>query len=288
MEEIKVTDVAAYKWLTETCNEPPSSWSRHGFDVAVKVDHVTNNMTESFNAFLGKMRQRPVIQLLEWYRTKVMKMFFSRYEKAKTWQTKLPPNVNAKVERNQRAGRKLVTIPSSEYLFEVYDDRKYIVNLKELTCQCREWQVSGVPSKHAMSCILFMRHDPIQYVNEYLTTEAYLRTYKGMIQAVSDEALWPENPQIPPLKPPVHKRKNKVFKQGKLQVNRRREPNEPPKTHKRSIHKTCKACNGIGHNKRTCKTPQTRPSHDSNELTGSQDPSSQVSSLGGGTSQSRL
>ncbi|KAK4434150.1 hypothetical protein Salat_0577700 [Sesamum alatum] len=247
---------------SKTCKEPPNAWSRHGFDVSVKVDHVTNNMTESFNAFLGKMRQRPVIHLIEWYRTKVMKRFFTRYQKALAWQTKLPPNVNARVERNQRAERKLLVIPSSEYLFEVSDDRKYIVNLKELTCQCREWQVSGIPCKHAMGCILYMRLDPVQFVDEHLTTEAYLRTYKGKIQTVPDESIWPENPHIPPLKPPIHKKKNKAFKQGPLQVNRRKEPNELPKVHKRSIHKTCKACNGIGHNKRTCKSnsSQSMPS----------------------------
>ncbi|KAL0373563.1 UNVERIFIED_CONTAM: hypothetical protein Sradi_3272000 [Sesamum radiatum] len=181
MEEIKATDLAAHKWLMETCGEEPSTWSRHGFDATVKVDHVTNNITESFNAFLEKMRQKPVISLLEWYRTKVMKRFFSRYKKALNWKTKLPPTVNAKVEKNQREGRKLLAMPASEFLFEVYEDRKYIVNLEDKTCQCREWQVCGVPCKHAMTCILYMRYDPVQYVHPYLTTEAYLMTYSGMI-----------------------------------------------------------------------------------------------------------
>ncbi|KAK4439032.1 hypothetical protein Salat_0237900 [Sesamum alatum] len=56
MEEIKTTNLAAHKWLIETCGEEPSTWSRHGFDTSVKVDHVTNNMTEPFNAFLVKTR----------------------------------------------------------------------------------------------------------------------------------------------------------------------------------------------------------------------------------------
>ncbi|KAL0444563.1 UNVERIFIED_CONTAM: hypothetical protein Slati_2179000 [Sesamum latifolium] len=50
MEETKATDLAAHKWLMETCGEEPSTWSRHGFDASVKVD----NITESFNAFLEK------------------------------------------------------------------------------------------------------------------------------------------------------------------------------------------------------------------------------------------
>ncbi|KAK4390404.1 hypothetical protein Sango_2103700 [Sesamum angolense] len=160
MEEIKATDLAAHKWLMETCGEEPSTWSRHGFDASVKVDHVTNNITESFNAFLGKIRQRPVISLLEWYRTK--------------------------------------------------------------------------------------------YVHPYWTTEAYLMTYSGMINVVPDESRWPENDQIPPLMPPTLKRKNRVFKQSRLQTKRRMEPNEPPKGHKRQIHITSKVHFQVGHNKRTC------------------------------------
>ncbi|KAK4415207.1 hypothetical protein Salat_2627900 [Sesamum alatum] len=58
MEEIKATDLTTHKWLMETCGEEKSTCSKHGFDASVKVDHVTNNMTESFNAFLGKTRQR--------------------------------------------------------------------------------------------------------------------------------------------------------------------------------------------------------------------------------------
>ncbi|KAL0405876.1 UNVERIFIED_CONTAM: hypothetical protein Slati_3901500 [Sesamum latifolium] len=40
MEKIKATDLAAHKWL-ETCGEEPSTWSGHGFEASVKVDHVT-------------------------------------------------------------------------------------------------------------------------------------------------------------------------------------------------------------------------------------------------------
>lgn len=155
MEKIKQTDPAAYTWLMEKCGEHVSTWARHGFDTTSKMDHVTNNMSESFNAFLGKMRKMPIITLLEWYRRQTMKMFFTRYNKALNWKTKLPPNVNAKVEKNQRKGRKLLVMPASNFMFEVYDDRKYIVNLNDKTCQCREWQVCGVPCKHAIvaSCI---------------------------------------------------------------------------------------------------------------------------------------
>lgn len=53
--------------------------------------------------------------------------------------------------------------------------------------------------------------------------------------AVPSEFKWLNNSQIPPLKPQVHKKKNIVFKQGILHINRRRKLNKLAKLHKRSM-----------------------------------------------------
>lgn len=52
---------------------------------------------------------------------------------------------------------------------------------------------------------------------------------------VPGEFKWLNNSQIPPLKPQVHKKKNIVFKQGILHINRRRKLNKLAKLHKRSM-----------------------------------------------------
>ncbi|XP_048319534.2 uncharacterized protein LOC125418882 [Ziziphus jujuba] len=71
MDEIKVVKEDAYKWLMEI---PFCHWSRHGFDKSVKNEHITNNIIESFNSWLGESRQKPIITLIEDIRRKVMKM----------------------------------------------------------------------------------------------------------------------------------------------------------------------------------------------------------------------
>lgn len=48
IEGIKKVKQDAWQWLKEHRTE---SWSRHAFDARVKTDHVTNNMTESFNRY---------------------------------------------------------------------------------------------------------------------------------------------------------------------------------------------------------------------------------------------
>lgn len=46
IEQIKNISNNAYDWLQKI---PAKQWSRHAFNVAIKIDHVTNYMTESFN-----------------------------------------------------------------------------------------------------------------------------------------------------------------------------------------------------------------------------------------------
>jgi len=50
MNEIKKINVEAYTWLE---NNHPSMWARSTFDTSIKSDHITNNMSESFNNWVG-------------------------------------------------------------------------------------------------------------------------------------------------------------------------------------------------------------------------------------------
>lgn len=61
-EEIKTICVKAYDWLGQITAQ---YWSRHGFDKSVNVNHVTKNMTESFNNQIDEYRLSPILTLLE-------------------------------------------------------------------------------------------------------------------------------------------------------------------------------------------------------------------------------
>ncbi|XP_042515321.1 uncharacterized protein LOC122089686 [Macadamia integrifolia] len=59
IERIKEVNKEAYDWLVK--NNQPSMWCRHAFDKRAKSDHVTNNMTESFNNWNGELRSKPIL-----------------------------------------------------------------------------------------------------------------------------------------------------------------------------------------------------------------------------------
>ncbi|KAL0341430.1 UNVERIFIED_CONTAM: hypothetical protein Scaly_1805600 [Sesamum calycinum] len=69
LHKIKELKPAAYDWLLKI---PADMWSRHAFDERLKNDHVTNNISESFNHWVGDLRSKPVLTLVDGLRTKLM------------------------------------------------------------------------------------------------------------------------------------------------------------------------------------------------------------------------
>ena len=60
MHRIRVNNEAAYDWLM---SKPKEMWARHAYDPRIKIDHVTNNMTESFNQWVGELRAKPALTM---------------------------------------------------------------------------------------------------------------------------------------------------------------------------------------------------------------------------------
>lgn len=81
---------------------PRSHWSRHGFDVNAKVDHVTNNITMSFNSQIDKHRAKSILTLLKCLRRKIMKNILKRNQLAQTWIGAVPPKVQATLKKSGR------------------------------------------------------------------------------------------------------------------------------------------------------------------------------------------
>ncbi|KAL3527811.1 hypothetical protein ACH5RR_012467 [Cinchona calisaya] len=77
MESIKAINIEAWRYLMKI---PKTNWARHAFGEAVKCGHVTNNFTESFNAWVGDLRGKPILTLVEGLRRKFMKNMHKRRE----------------------------------------------------------------------------------------------------------------------------------------------------------------------------------------------------------------
>ena len=69
MRRIRVNNEAAYVWLM---SKPKEMLGRHAYDPRIKIDHVTNNMTESFNQWVGGLRAKPAFTMLDGIWIKIM------------------------------------------------------------------------------------------------------------------------------------------------------------------------------------------------------------------------
>ena len=144
MEDIKAVNQETYAWLMDI---PSYHWSKHGFDMNAKVDHVTNNMTESFNNQIDKHRCEPILILLEAMRWKMMKDIHKRNQLALTWKGPVPLRVQAAIDKARREFRNLNVIFGGEEEYEVLDENKtkvVVVKLNDFWCQCGSCQISDI------------------------------------------------------------------------------------------------------------------------------------------------
>ncbi|KAK1300377.1 hypothetical protein QJS10_CPB13g01498 [Acorus calamus] len=75
-------------------SEKDHCWSRSLFGTTVKCCHLTNNVVESFNAFLGDARAKPIIYCVDVIRVKFMSMMNKRRMIAERWNGVLVPEAH--------------------------------------------------------------------------------------------------------------------------------------------------------------------------------------------------
>ncbi|KAK2647227.1 hypothetical protein Ddye_022422 [Dipteronia dyeriana] len=248
-DEIGAINPVVESWLQEI---EPKHWSRYAYDHVIRCDHVTNNMTETFNSMIETHKASSYLELLEFIRRMVMRKFQERKEECQEWNSFLPHRVNAKILKNSKQSRVLTIIAARNMKYELLGPNEgYAVKLGEYRCQCGSWQVSGIPCRHAKAAV---KDKVSEYVHQCLTKSASMQTYSGTIHPIPDQKRWPEVPaylliegQTEHIYPPPS-----TVQPGRPKTQRKREPDEGPKGGK-SGTVTCKLCSQVGYNKRTCK-----------------------------------
>ncbi|KAK9209718.1 hypothetical protein WN944_002086 [Citrus x changshan-huyou] len=246
MAEINSISHAAHRWLLQI---PVTCWAKHCFSTQTKCSHVTNNMTESFNNWISSFRGMPIVRMLEEIRRKIMILIHKRHELVNTWQDELPPLVRRRVMEARVESRALSVIFGHNKSFEVMENvsKRCVVDLGSKHCDCGEWDISGLPCKHAMCCIDAMRYNVNEYVHSLLKKSAFMKTYQHQLYPMPDESRWPLLPHDNLLPPTITRAA------GRPQTKRRRENGER-QPFKRSTSVRCSNCDEWGHNVRSCKS----------------------------------
>nr|XP_043615640.1 uncharacterized protein LOC122587520 [Erigeron canadensis] len=95
MKEIQVVNANAYKYLID---RNPSSWCRAFFEIHRGCEAVENGFSECWNSVLLKVRNKPIITLLEALRVIVMLRLESLRELSQGWEHDVCPSIRKKLE----------------------------------------------------------------------------------------------------------------------------------------------------------------------------------------------
>nr|XP_017245786.1 PREDICTED: uncharacterized protein LOC108217466 [Daucus carota subsp. sativus] len=260
MSSILTLSKNAHKWLMI---HDPNVWSRAFFSTTTKCTNIENNMCEVFNGSILSARDKLIIHLLEDIRRALM----DRKERNSAIvlandSDPICPRIRKKLEDHKQVYRYWNLKYNGEGMFEVYIGPTcgYVVNMKEGTCTCNMWKLSGIPCVHAISAIYYGNGNPDDYVDACYMKETYRQTYSGYLQPMEGSNMWPES-SINPVLPPVERRmpgrpkkaRRKEF--GEDVGTSKKQCEETMRVSRKKLQMTCSNCGGSGHNKKTCKNP---------------------------------
>ncbi|KAL4568508.1 hypothetical protein LXL04_024122 [Taraxacum kok-saghyz] len=228
-------------------------------------DILLNNLCEVFNSKLIQARDKPIISCLEFIRQYLMKRICNVLKVIGKATGPLTPTATKLLERNREASVQYRARWSGTSKFEVYGPwhDQHVVDMKEMSCTCRRWELNGIPCKHAIATIHEMGDsgevvgELYTYVNKVYYLETWKEAYSHHVDPIKGRAMWPKSQcpfKLTP--PPHHTQPGRPKKERKRSVHERSQSQSQGETQRLSrkhVSKRCGKCNNRGHNSRTCK-----------------------------------
>ena len=162
--------------------------------------------------------------------------------------------------------REWIVYPSGFQELEVRKGyQSYGVSLQHKVCQCRMWELSGIPCVHVVASYMHVGSDIEQGVSNWYSREAWFNAYQFSIKPVFGTNMWKRTNDVPPLPPIIRKMP------GRPQKQRIKDPGETSGSQVSRVGRTmtCKNCWEKGHNKTSYKKdPQPNSEVEKNHLLG--------------------
>jgi hypothetical protein len=153
------------------------------------------------------------------------------------------------------AGLKLYDVVSLRITGDIIE--KYIVDLNKLECSCRRWMLTGIPCCHAIACYIDRHEDPESAIPSMFRKEAYEDVYSHIIYPTNGENLWVKTPYVDILPPPLRRAPGRPKRSRNKDADEKRP--ETGNAGRKGMVGRCTKCKQPGHNKKTCKAPNTTP-----------------------------
>jgi hypothetical protein len=230
-------------------------WARSQFSELSKVDYVHNNLAESFNSTIRKIKGLYVVDLLDKIRIEYIKKFHVRQGIAEAkfiGHIIIPSVLNELKTKTKGLDMNMTLCSATKAEVSLTDKEKkewrYPVDLEARTCSCRQWQISGLPCIHALYFITTLKGQAgsiQEYVHEYYSVARFKATYEHVLPALEGKQQWDIVDPGFKLCAPVLKRAA-----GRPRKSRIRPRSEGGKFGAR--RRNCTRCGGTGHFAKFC------------------------------------
>ena len=176
------------------------------------TDCLLNNLCEVFNSKIEDSRDQPIITCLEYIREYLMKRLCVVQAAINKCETLLTPTATQLFEVIKKEAVRYVAQYNSAGKYQVgcpWQDQ-YVVDLNDRSCTCRNWEITGMPCKHAVAAIwdrIANSEDssPVEeYVHPCYMTTTWRAMYFNKIDPINGRSLWPKNESPYTLLPPKH------------------------------------------------------------------------------------
>ena len=110
-------------------------------------------------------------------------------------------------------------MPTGQGIFQVQSkESTYIVDIVNKQCECRRWDLTGIPCSHAISCLRHERIPPETVIPTCYSVEAFATAYANNIWPCKDMTDW-EKTTGPLGAPPVYEKKDWEATKGKEETS---------------------------------------------------------------------
>jgi hypothetical protein len=189
-DKVLAASTSVSKWLAD---HQKLLWARSKFSADIKCDYITNNLAESWNAWVKDLKDLPPHCLVDGTRERLVVLF----ERRRRISRALPPSILPAVlhllnTASRGLGHLKVTkghLDQSE-VTEIYKDeevRRHVVYLTQLACTCSEWLVTRKPCPHALAVITTTRQPNMEnFVHSFYSVERFQAAYQGIMPNITD------------------------------------------------------------------------------------------------------
>ncbi|XP_026450763.1 uncharacterized protein LOC113350873 [Papaver somniferum] len=224
---------------------PPESYVNAYFK-GCRYGRTSSTLAEVLNNWVLVHKKMPASALLDQIRRKIMVMMADRREICANMMTPLTPEYEEKLEALQDEGLSWELLVASATVFEVFSESTHMMDLEHQTCTCQRWRVYGFPCAHALAAIRKIKHEAIDFISPYFTSDYFRKTYLHAIQPIPNYNRHVEIKEDDTINPPIVKKQpgrppgKRILSEGEKKV-------------KKKVH--CNNCKEAGHNREGCKNP---------------------------------